>query len=268
LPVFAFAHSLLGDVMWNQLTAACCPGGVMSACNFHNPTSMTCINQLNNVGNFIYGDNINIYDIYLPCDFNNMVSNNAKPRMRDPRAEYIWERMMKRISPQLHNNLVAHRKYGTEVSNNFGLNPPCIDVYAASTWLNTPAVRTALHIPSNLPAWEICSDVVNGGYTSVTPESVSLFPGLLKNYRILVYNGDVDMACNFLGDEWAVDSLNLTLLEPYRTWHQGEQVAGFINRFQSLVFLTVRGAGHMVPQWKPEQAYTMFLNFIADSNYP
>lgn len=50
------------------------------------------------------------------------------------------------------------------------------------------------------------------------------FPALLQKYRILLYNGDVDMACNFLGDEWFVDSLNQKVRQG--SWLQGEAGAG------------------------------------------
>ena len=33
-----------------------------------------------------------------------------------------------------------------------------------------------------------------------------------------MYNGDVDMACNFLMDEWFTDSLGLEVIEENRPW--------------------------------------------------
>lgn len=78
----------------------------------------------------------------------------------------------------------------------------------------------------------------------------------------LIYNGDVDMACNFLGDEWFVDSLGLKLVSDYRKWHYNGQLAGFVKHFQGLVYATVKGSGHMVPGDKPGAALQLIISFL------
>ncbi|XP_026856407.2 lysosomal protective protein isoform X2 [Electrophorus electricus] len=92
-----------------------------------------------------------------------------------------------------------------------------------------------------------------------------------QKYRILVYNGDVDMACNFLGDEWFVESLQQQVQVKRRTWlffnGKSQQVGGFVKEFSNLAFLTVKGSGHMVPTDKPIAAYTMFSRFLTKQPY-
>ena len=41
---------------------------------------------------------------------------------------------------------------------------------------------------------------------------------LEKKIRILVYNGDLDMMCNFLGGQWFVNDLNAPLKSSKRPW--------------------------------------------------
>lgn len=36
------------------------------------------------------------------------------------------------------------------------MDPPCTNTTAASTYLNNPFVRKALHIPEQLPHWDMC----------------------------------------------------------------------------------------------------------------
>ncbi len=41
-------------------------------------------------------------------------------------------------------------------------------------------------------------------------------------------------------------------------WKFGKQIAGFKTIYRGLTFITVRGAGHMAPQWRaPEMRYAI-----------
>lgn len=65
----------------------------------------------------------------------------------------------------------------------------------------------------------------------------------------------------------ALEDLNLVVNKEWRAWYYGNdpsqiQIGGYVTEYNELTFVTVRGAGHMVPQWKPEQAYHMFQKFI------
>ena len=42
------------------------------------------------------------------------------------------------------------------------------------------------------------------------------------------------------------------------------QIAGYVKQFERISFLTVKGAGHMVPSDKPKEAFEMFNRFTND----
>lgn len=53
-----------------------------------------------------------------------------------------------------------------------------------------------------------CSDVVEQQYMMIYDTMKEVYLKLLSlDLRALVYNGDTDMACNFLGDQWFVEDL-------------------------------------------------------------
>uniref|UniRef100_A0A8C9ELD9 Carboxypeptidase n=1 Tax=Pavo cristatus TaxID=9049 RepID=A0A8C9ELD9_PAVCR len=138
---------------------------------------------------------------------------------------------------------------------------------------STHSAEKALHISPDAPEWQVCSFEVNRSYKRLYMQMNDQYLKLLgaMKYRILVYNGDVDMACNFLGDEWFVDSLCQKVQVARRPWLYTEggenQIGGFVKEFTNIAFLTVKGAGHMVPTDQPLAAFTMFSRFIKNEPY-
>jgi cathepsin A (carboxypeptidase C) len=133
-------------------------------------------------------------------------------------------------------------------------------------WLKNPEVLTSLHVPDDAPVWHDCnSDLLyNQTYFDMAP----FFQYMLPDLRAVLFNGDLDTRCNFIGDEWFAENLGREVTSGYRAWNlDDDQIGGFVKSYDSLDFLTVKGSGHMVPEDQPAAAFELFRKFINDEEY-
>ena len=77
--------------------------------------------------------------------------------------------------------------------------------------------------------------------------------------RVIVYNGDTDPSINsFEAANWTTH-LGFTPTQKWRPWTLDAclRMGGYVTRYEHerFDFLTIRGSGHMVPQFKPAQAF-------------
>ena len=143
---------------------------------------------------------------------------------------------------------------------------------AQTVWVNQSAVRAALHVPAD-------SDFFNGdnGEGMVyTPSEKNLMPfykevAATTQLRVLVYNGDTDPSINsFVAQNWT-SHLGFKPTQPWRPWTLDGclRMGGYVTRYEEdrFDYLTVRGSGHMVPQFKPASAYEFLRAWLADEDY-
>jgi len=150
-----------------------------------------------------------------------------------------------------------------------GLDPPCTVSSEAEIWLNDPAVRRAIHAaPIKLTTpWVICSDRID--YTHDMGSMIPYHQKLTqeKGLRALIYSGDHDLCVPHTGSEAWTSGLGFNVKTPWQPWYVKDegykQVAGYYVEYESgLTYATVKGAGHMVPQMRPEEALELFKRFV------
>ncbi|XP_076438729.1 lysosomal protective protein-like [Babylonia areolata] len=266
---FVYYHGLIGEDLWFKMVKSCCHGDANN-CSFSQAARLSteCMSYVNTVSNLVYAGGLNIYNLYGPCVKNSGRLGYGFGGQSLVTANFGWGFAH---SPYIK----AERKFienlrGGRSNARLSLTPPCINAKGAIAYMNSKDVRKALHIPSNLPEWQPCSDL---DYHRTYKEMSAQYKKVLnRGKRVLVYNGDVDMACNFLGDEWFTDSLGQQVVKTRSEWTYTDevgstQVAGFVKAFDKLTFVTVRGAGHMVPTDRPRPALKMFINFITNKPF-
>ena len=82
--------------------------------------------------------------------------------------------------------------------------------------------------------------------------SFYLYPDLIKSgIRIFKYSGDTDAVAPFNGTEKWIKNLKLETVKDWRSWNTGDanNIGGYVTQYKRLTYVTVRGAGHMVPHY-------------------
>lgn len=116
-------------------------------------------------------------------------------------------------------------------------------------------------------------------YVSYANSSYWIYPILMEEgLRVWVYSGDVDADVPITGTvSWLYrlkEELGLPTLTPWREWwvkglHQHEdQVGGMVWGMKNITFVSVKGAGHMVPHDKPQAAEVLIRAFVEGREMP
>jgi len=168
----------------------------------------------------------------------------------------------------------------------------CVLESVSSDFLNRGDVQQAIHVSiANVSTWGPCGNGVQDmdsqllvkahrmematqGMMEPNNALGDLYKKILLTLPILIYSGDVDQCVPYYySDNWVRD-LGYPVGSTWKAWTYGPNsnthVGGYYVTYKGnnpLTFLTVRDSGHMVPQYQPEAALTMFIRYLAGGPY-
>ena len=251
----AYYHGLISDELVNAVQANNCDFSYIDAPQ-PPPLSPICATLFDKFLNLT--SLVNVYDVFGKC-------------WKNPSA-FKANKMARELSdsPQLENEGLTAAKYTSFLKSSKRTilkdTPPCVYSKSIIDYFTDPLVLAQLNIVKESPKWDLCADVSVFNYTSAQNASQWIYPIVKGRYKILKYSGDTDGAVPTYGTQQWINELNWPILEAWRPYYiqnmYGTQVAGYVEKRDGLLFVTVHGAGHMAPQWKKQETYHAVFNFI------
>lgn len=153
--------------------------------------------------------------------------------------------------------------------------PLCYDFSHVNKWLNADSTMQALGVDTNhVHRWESCNFGINGKFHSDWMHDFSPFVKDLldkANVPVLIYAGDVDFICNYLGNQAWTLQMPWTGQDGFQKatpadW-KGQGLARVNPDDKKLTFLQVYDAGHMVPADQPKVALDMIATFLKGESF-
>ncbi|CAH9114977.1 unnamed protein product [Cuscuta epithymum] len=196
---------------------------------------------------------------YQEIDLNNIFGPKCLP-IKSSSAALINILDKERIYKRGRMKRMVHEAYGACYASD------------AEDYFNRIDVQKALHVNITQQnfTWKGCSrsilDSYNYSVSSVLPIYRKLIGG--GSLKIWIYSGDADGNVAVLGTRHWIEALKLSLKSIWRPWFHKKQVGGWIVEYTGLTFMTVRGAGHLVPLYKPSEALALIHSFLTGEKLP
>ncbi|TYH22641.1 hypothetical protein ES288_A04G145700v1 [Gossypium darwinii] len=239
---YGWDHAVISDGVYNNIKIKC---------NFSTPNTTNGCNEAMQAYFDVYNI-IDMYSLYAPtCNSNSSSSNN---RQRP---------MIQGIAPQIFS------KFDRWHTRPAGYDP-CLSDYT-EVYLNRPDVQQALHanVTNISYPWTHCSDIIKtwgDAPSSMLPTLKKLIAG---GIRVWVFSGDTDGRIPVTATRLTLNKLGQKIIEDWTPWYTNhKQVGGWTIEYEGLMFVTIRGAGHQVPTFKPSQALQLVRHFLANKKLP
>uniref|UniRef100_A0A7S4VBU0 Carboxypeptidase n=1 Tax=Ditylum brightwellii TaxID=49249 RepID=A0A7S4VBU0_9STRA len=156
---------------------------------------------------------------------------------------------------------------------------PCAEVHTLN-YLNRQDVRDALHVQVD-KEWTVCTRDINYSRQDSNTPQVDLYIDLLQyakdnantTLNMMIFSGDDDSICSTAGTQAWIYDLGVDHLPGslWKAWTLNDQTAGYVTKFDlgegvksSFTFVTVHGAGHEVPSYRPAEALELFKRYLSN----
>ncbi|XP_046426243.1 venom serine carboxypeptidase [Neodiprion fabricii] len=175
------------------------------------------------------------------------------------------------LNGDLHGGSLFHNLTGFDFYFNYLHIADSKESDWMSEWVQRVDVRRAIHVGNN--SFHTEDKTVEIHLKNDVMQSLAvLIADLTQHYRVLLYNGQLDIIVAYPTTENYLKNLNWPGAEVYKKavrkqWWVGKELAGYSKTAGSLTEVLVRNAGHMVPSDQPRWALDLITRFIRNKSF-
>ncbi|EPB87281.1 hypothetical protein HMPREF1544_05902 [Mucor circinelloides 1006PhL] len=136
-------------------------------------------------------------------------------------------------------------------------------------YLRLAEVKTAVHADKQILGWKECTSLVSAELHGDQSEpAYYLLPGILEEIPVLLFSGEYDLICNYVGTEYLIGNMTWNGSRGFskdtrkEVWKIDNKLAGYYTQERNLIYVLIKDGSHMVPYDRPIECLDMINRFM------